>query len=462
MKMSDRRLKRILRENQLSVQPERKEEMLEFAWMKEEEYSKKEDGFSMKYMKTHKICALIAAVMILFTMACAISAGIAKYYYHTPGGNIIDQDRNFVDNPDGLMLKMTEKDIRGNGYTITEVNWTSVDDRTTFTVWVSADSIDLKGLRANIGDTEYPLKKTFVSKDENGNPLNYGYTSLDVPEPESFEIRANRHHGLQLYIDKPEAWHTVFFVPEDCEPVGYVCDGVSLTGYYYDDKLYLGTTDTVLENSELNELIENTVTVSHNALLTGNDGEEYVQGEDFGYGGGVGEGSFVDAYTNIPGIVPRTLHTKTITSHLDLLPVEGKTYCDLPIPEPGETLTGEWKILDVDGITFTITKITREDKNTITFTTPDEIVRHFKTEEKPVNVFSKAVSSLLFGEELFVGDPENSFLSMRPYIFEEGYYYRFSSKFLREYSETHDTIPFGISSIEVQYSGDWTLTFPEN
>ena len=39
---------------------------------------------------------------------------------------------------------------------------------------------------------------------------------------------------------------------------------------------------------------------------------------------------------------------------------------------------------------------------------------------------------------------------------------RYSAKSFKEYCKTHDTIPFGIDFIEVQYSGDWTLTFPEN
>lgn len=461
MKMSDRRLKRILQENPVPVKPEKKEDVLLFAWMKDEEYTKKEDGFQMKYMNKYKIRTLIVAVIVLLSMACAISAGITHYYYHTPGGNIIDQERSFVDEPDGLTLKMTEKEIRGKGYTITEVNWTSVDGRATFTVWVSADSVDLKELRAKIGDTEYPLKKSFVSKDANGNPLNYGYTSLDVPEPEYFQSEREPESSLKLQIAEPQARHYIFFVPENIEPVVDVYKDITLTGYCYDTKIYYGATDNVLLNSEMHDLIGDSSVVQDRTLV-GTDGMSYRQNNTFGKNTHqVGEGSRMDYCEEITGFTPQTLHTKHIHMNHYLLPVEGKTYCELPIPEPGQTLTGEWKIFDAAGITFTITKITRENSQTITFTTSDTQYRTFASSDKPEDAFSEAVTSIFLCEQIFMGT-ENSTCSMKRHETEEGSYYRYSSKSFKEYCKTHDTIPFGIDHIEVTYSGDWTLTFPEN
>ena len=465
MKLNNRRLKQMMRENPYPVQPKKKDEMLMQAWMQDEqqEQQKRKDGFSVKYMKKHKIGALIAAVMILLSMACAISAGIVRYYYHTPGGNIIDQERSFVEEPEGLTLKMTEKEIRGKGYTITEVNWTSVQGKSTFTVWVSADSVELKGLTATIGDKEYALKKSHVTKTEDGKPLNYGYVSLDVPEPESIKAEIGPESSLKLTIDEPEAWHYIFFIPEDCELVEDVYENVILTGYYFDEKIYSGAIDTLLEDSELNALIGSTLIFPEKGTLVGIDGTGYVLHKDFGrISYGVGEGSEVEHYQEIPGIIPQTFSIEKIFFDLRLLPVEEKTYCELPIPEPGQTLTGEWKIFDVAGMTFTSTKITREDAKTISFTTSDTQYLSLGSSDKPENVFSEAATSITFSEALFMGDPENVFQSMRANKVEEGYCYRYSAKSFKEYCKTHDTIPLGIASILVHYSGDWTLTFPKN
>ncbi len=463
MKLNNRRLKQMMRENPVPVQPKKRDEMLILAWMQDEQQTKRKDGFAMKYMKKHKIGALIAAVIILMSMACAISAGIVRYYYHTPGGNIIDQERSFVNEPEGLTLKMTEKEICGKGYTITEVNWTSVNGKSTFTVWVSADSVELKGLTATIGDMEYVLKKSHVTKTEDGKPLNYGYVSLDVPEPENYKAEIGPESSLKLRISEPEARHYIFFVPEDCEPVEDVYKDVTLTGYYYNDKIYYGAIDNVLIDSELNDLIDSTLTFPERGTLVGADGTSYIQGKDFGktkYG--VGEGSSVEIYEEIPGITPQKLHLERFLSDYHLLAVEGKNYCELPIPEPGQILTGEWKIFDAAGITFTITKIIREDENTIAFTTPDSQQLYFDEENKPENSFSEATKTIVLSETLFMGDPENAFQSMKANKVEEGYCYRYSAKSFKEYCKTHDTIPFGISYIVVQYTGDWTLTFPEN
>ncbi|MBQ2279002.1 MAG: hypothetical protein II333_10560 [Clostridia bacterium] len=175
----------------------------------------------------------------------------------------------------------------------------------------------------------------------------------------------------------------------------------------------------------------------------------------------VGEGTSMNYCEEISGITPHTLHTENLIINHHLLPAEGKNYCELPIPDPGQTLTGEWKIFDAAGITFTITKITRENSQTITFTTADTQYRVFGSSDKPVDTFSESVSSVFLCEQLFMGT-ENSTCSMKAHEGEDGYYYRYSSKLFKEYCETHDTIPFGIDFIEVNYSGDWTLTFPEN
>ena len=259
-----------------------------------------------------------------------------------------------------------------------------------------------------------------------------------------------------------KARHYIFFVPENVEPVSDVHEDVTLTGYYYDEKLYYGVTDNVLANSKMNNLISSSFIMQGDRTLVGTDGISYVQNNTIGKNTyEVGEGSSMNYCEEIPGVTPQTYHTKALITHHFLLPVEGKTYCELPIPEPGQTLTGEWKIFDAAGVTFTITKITRENSKTITFTTSDTQHRTFDSSEKPSEDFSDAVRSIFLCEQIFIGT-EDATCSMKAHETEEGYYYRYSAKSFKEYCKTHDTIPFGIDYIEVHYSGDWTLTFPEN
>jgi len=254
MKLSDRRLKRLFRENPVPLQPKKKPETLELARkcgttdiMKETE-----DGSTMKYIRTGNIRTLIAAAAILSLMAVAVTAGIVNYCYHTPGGNIVDQNGTIIAAPGDITLKMTEETIDGEGYTITEVNWTSAGGSSTLTVWTTADSTDLTGLRAVIGETEYPLAKRFVTKDENGSPLNIGYTAVDVPEPESDTVQ---NKGLRLVIDEPRQWHSIFFVPDDFVILKDTDRDVTVTAACYDGRLYLGSTDNALENSVLKDYI---------------------------------------------------------------------------------------------------------------------------------------------------------------------------------------------------------------
>ena len=189
MKMSDRRLKRILRENPVPIQPEKKEEMIAFARIcdKNQTSEDSEDGLQMKYIKLKKVRTLIAAAAILSLMAVAVTAGIVNYYYRTPGGNIVDQTGTVIEQPENMSLKMTGTTLSGPGYTIEEVNWLSYNGQSTFTVWLTADSLDAEpqNLHAVIDSVEYPLKKSFVTKDTDGNPLCIGYTTANMPEPQN-------------------------------------------------------------------------------------------------------------------------------------------------------------------------------------------------------------------------------------------------------------------------------------
>ena len=72
MKLSSRRLKRMLRENPVPVQPKKKEETLALARAYDAESMKTEDGLQMKYIKMKKVRTLIAAAVIMALAVIAV------------------------------------------------------------------------------------------------------------------------------------------------------------------------------------------------------------------------------------------------------------------------------------------------------------------------------------------------------------------------------------------------------
>ncbi|MBQ7314350.1 MAG: hypothetical protein IJW81_12275, partial [Clostridia bacterium] len=336
MKMSDRRLKRILRENPVPIQPEKKEEMIAFARICDKNQTSKdlEDGLQMKYIKLKKVRTLIAAAAILSLMAVAVTAGIVNYYYRTPGGNIVDQTGTVIEQPENMSLKMTGKALTGVGYTIEEVNWLSYNGQSTFTVWMTADSVKPLNFRAVMDDVEYPLKESFITKDAVGNPLCVGYTTANMPEPKNVSPD-NRENTLWLICDDPFISTRIYFEPTDIQPVQSSGNGISVTSYIYNGNLYFGAEDTVLEQSPLSDMI----TMRWSSIfpvVTDTDGKIYDGYEDklFTHSYGIGDGGLVDQCYRIPEditIASINLPFVYMTAVLDQR--ENVTYCDLPIPE---------------------------------------------------------------------------------------------------------------------------------
>lgn len=458
MKMSDHRLKRLLQENPVPVKPEKKKEMLEFARSCDEKTEETEDGSTMKFIKMKKVRTLIAAAAILSLTAVAVTAGIVHYYYRTPGGNIFDESGTMVSEPENIALKMTDTEIRGIGYTIAEVNWVRTGGSTTLTVWTTADSVELKGLRAKIGETEYPLNKSFVTKDKDGNPLYIGYTAANVPEPESDTVQ---NDGLALWIDEPEKWHGIFFVPEDAVVVEDTSENITVTGCYYDGLLYLGAS-LDLEGTHLQDYVTNVSIGPAYHSLTDISGNEISERPRQYYG--IGDGASFDRYTELPeDFLPGTFRSENVYANYTIRPVENVTYCDIPIPEKGETLTGEWVFCDFGGIKRTITEITR-DKYYITLYSPDSDKVILRSDNLPAHDYIPEGLVAENATQIQIGYISGGEGLAHPSVTQpkDGYLFRFVSKTLDEYCETHDTVRVGLGSLFVTYSGDWTLTFPEN
>lgn len=485
MKMSDRRLKRILRENPVPVQPKKKEEMLALARTCDEREKNEdlEDGLQMKYMRTHKIRTLILAAVILSLMAVAVTAGIVNYYYRTPGGSIVDQSGTILEKPEGMSLKMTGEAIVTQNGTIAEVNWVNVNGKTTFTVWMTADSAEWTNLRAKIGNdgTEYALKKSFVTKDKDGNPMYVGYTAENFPEPvqpTASDIEQSSLHALKAWEDthcwvfseEPFISETIYFEPVDIVPVSTEYKGMELRSYTDNGLIYFGGTDKVFAESELAELILDSSVHPSFIDITDTGGTVHEHCLRGFYG--TGSGGSTDTFAALPdGITPVSLYTPHIQITYYLRDKENVTYCDLPIPEPGETLTGEWRVFDVSGITVTITEITR-DKYSITCYSPDvpQYMLIYNSAWKETLPFLEPVfENTEFSESINDIQLSHHFCGLEDYDFkvqrsnrETGYEWRIASEKLEEYCSTHDSVRLRFNSFYATYTGGWTLTFPEN
>lgn len=460
MRMSNRRLKKTLQEHPVTVQPKKKDEMLAFARMcdEREKHEDLEDGLQMKYIKMKKVRTLVLAAVILSLMAVAVTAGIVNYYYRTPGGKIVDRSGAVIENTGDISLKMTGEKIKRENYTIEEVDWVSKDGNTTFTVWMSADSPDMPGLYAKYNDTDYPLTKSFIIRDKGGNPLAVGYTAVNFPEPQ-VPNSENRENPLWIVNEDPLVSVRVNFEPEGVETASVTVNDITFSGYIYNGHLYYNLEDHTLENSPLMEISTDYRMYTFIETVTDADGNEHEL-ERRSYSSG--EGISMDSFQKLPeNVTPASVTCQYMNGVYLLRDIENITYCDLPIPEVGETLTGEWVIFDYAGIRKTITEIKR-DKYSIIYYSPEE--DYLYNRNLPKGLFHGLVSSISYNVsfQLENGVQETGVLNTRT----NGRMYRIASKEMNEFCESRDSIRVGLSNISTSYYpenlGDWTLTFPEN
>ncbi len=239
MKLNNRRLKQMMRENPYTVQPKKKAELLAFTRTCDE---KKQTfgGANMKYVTRKKIRPLLIFAAILSVMAIAVTAGLVRHYYQMPDGTIADESGNIIDpalleGNEDFALKMTGEPIVGDDYTIISVSWLRVNGNTTLSVWATTDSVELEGLCAVLDEHQYPLTKTTYDYDGY-----IGYTAFDIPNPT----------GMKLTCKKPEFSYDISFendrVSEEC-----YSNGITLSGYVENEKIYIRFTDQALAETEL-------------------------------------------------------------------------------------------------------------------------------------------------------------------------------------------------------------------
>ena len=191
MKLTDRKLKKLLRENPIQVNPAEKEEFLK--------QIQRETGGII--MKKRNLRPILAAVIALIGVTMLVSAGAIAYYYRTPGGNLVDESGNIAETITEADSMVNDRTISNGEVTIASVTWAQAENHTTLAVWLPADETELVNPAAIVNGKEYPLtKKTF---NLTGGMI--GYTAVDVPKPETLKIRC----------ESPAFEETVNFQPDN-------------------------------------------------------------------------------------------------------------------------------------------------------------------------------------------------------------------------------------------------------
>lgn len=434
MKLNNRRLKRIMRENSFPVQPEKKDEMLAFA----RRCSKKEQIFGGWTMKHKKIRLLLVLTAILSVMAVAVTAGLVRNYYQMPDGNIADENGNIIDpalleGNEDFALKMTGEPIIGDGYTIISVNWLRVDGNTTLSVWTTTDSVELDGLYAVLDEHQYPLSKTTYDYDGY-----IGYTTFDIPNP----------IGMKLLCKQPDFSYDISFendrVSEEC-----YSNGITLSGYVDNEKIYIQFTDKALAETELLRNAD----VAYNtgfAVAYNNFGTAYQQKGSYHYDN-VYRGNYIDFRT---GNVYVPVYTKVhipeliITYYFDtldpgLLPSE-----EVPVPEKGETIIGNWVLLDADGFRYEINSVTHEENGDVRLESDRGVEYEGEYSVSDVLNVQLAVNGIMISQQANTSRVILNFSS--------------DNNSVENYLSEDNTLAISLAHMMLEYSGDWTLTFPEN
>lgn len=437
MKLNNRRLMRMMRENPYTVQPKKKAEMLAFTRTYDE---KKQTfgGWNMKRITSKRIRPLLILATILSVMAVAVTAGLVRNYYQMPDGTIADESGNIIDpalleSNEDFALKMTGEPIVGDDYTIISVSWLRVNGNTTLSVWATSDSVELEGLSVVLDEAQYPVTNTLYDYDGY-----IGYTAFDIPNPT----------GMKLICKKPEFSYDISFendrVSEEC-----YSNGITLSGYVENEKIYIRFTDQALAETELLRNAD----VAYNtgfAVAYDNFGNEYQQKGSYHYDN-VYYGNYVDFRT---GNVYVPVYTKVhfpeliMTYYFDTLDSDLLPAVRIPVPEKGSSLTGNWILLDADGFHYEINSITHEENGDIRLESDCGVEYTGEYSISDVLNVQLAVNGRIISQQ---GNTSRVILD----FFSE-------NDSVENYLTQDNALEISLAHMMLEYSGEWTLTFPEN
>lgn len=395
-----------------------------------------------------KTIVIIAAAAVCLTMM--ISASLVGYYYLMPHGGIVDVEGNPIFE-EGIQTAKSSNGfykndpISGDNYTIQTVTWTRANGRSTLAVWVTEDCVELVGLRAEIDGIEYPLeKKTF-----NISSGFVGYVTTDIEKECEFD----------LVCDEPAFRHTVTFQPSEAIPVESYSNGLTLMGTTSGRAVYLGVNDDKLLHSEFLRNAEVRFISTKDEIAVADDGYVY----EYRNGYGLNEGDMLvklDYERNMPAdthIVSLSIPNLIIYYYYS--DENDSPAVSVPLPQDGETIYGEWVLIDGDGFSYVINSISREGDTLtassdrgMTYSGDYNIVC---PEEDIYNSNQTDVVLMLRGIEGCFGAKK---LNTHRFEFDGELNY---GKSLDSFADENGEIIISVWQMSVEHAGNWIIDFSE-
>ena len=435
MKKTDRQLRRLICQNPAAIRPERKEMLLQLLAQRRVQEELSVINYTSN-QNLRRILVLTALAVILTTM---ISAAAVISYYRTPGGDIVDKDGNPPADTAQIASGSNDQVLSGLGYRIPRITWSTVDGRTSLAVWADPVSEVLIGLRAVTDDgKEYPLTKTTF----NLNSSYIGYTNDTFSEPQSFT----------LVCTSPVFSERVIFLTSDVIEVQSVSGGLTLFGSAVENTVFYGVNDTVFPTMKLSETATLAFARLDDPIVKDTAGNICGGGR----GGSRASKEKLTTYSVFDlsaGAEIASISAKKIGVILNFTDsgtvMDGRApHVYIPVPNDGETLRGNWVLLDSDGFRFVIDSVSRSGW-TLTFTSPEGLTYS--------GVHDTGIEAGMPGSHLYTG------ILGRGMIRGGGDSREWTMQFTEgewdEYQNEKGWIPVCVCEIAYSYTGEWSLEF---
>ena len=348
MKLSDRRLKRLMRVHRIPVWPKKKEDFLHRIAEYTETMNTPRDKEEKHMMHWRRIRPAVVMLAVLLSLTTVISAALAAgYYFAAPDGSMFDEDGNSVDMTEEVDLVLIDHPLVGNGYSITAITWTEVNNLTTLTVWINSAGLSMDGLTAVIDESEYVLTAAQYNL---GSGL-VGYTATDIPQPETFILKC----------DEPMFNEEISLHPDQLISSAAADQGISIYGRADGNKVYYGLNDSNIMKTDLYRYAEGVSGTFWTHAVTDSNGSTTAFPKNLDLGTNWDILTRRCEYPDIEQI--SSIQCRSIllqyffddAFHSGQMPV-----ISIPVPEDEGIIEGEWKLLDSAGIDFTINRIRRE------------------------------------------------------------------------------------------------------
>jgi len=434
MKKTDKALRHMIRACAAQITPQRKNELLSAL---DDMYSDERKP-SVHASAKRGVRRILAVAALAAALTMMISAAAVIRYYRTPGGAVMDKNGNPPPVTEIIASGENDRIISGEGYRIPRITWSAVDGITTLAVWSAPSADDLIGLRAVTDAGEiYPLTKTAF----NLVSSYVGYTTDRFPAPQPFT----------LMCDSPAFSERVVLLTDDIITVQSACGGITLFGSAVENTVFYGVNDAIFPTMELSKTAEIVLSKLHgNTEITDTAGKITVGGRG-GSRASEEELTTWAVYDITQGSSIASLRARSIRVNLNFAAsgaiADGTApHVYVPVPNDGQTLTGNWLLLDSDGFTYEINSVSREGR-TLRFSS-DEGLRYSGTHPiMPCSPGSWVITGIL-GRGMVAGSGTGNTWTME-----------FPENGWKEYQNEKGWIPICIFEMAYNYVGEWELDF---